>query len=132
MILNCDPARKVFRPLRRGPTTRARGADAMFCWIRFPGSGTLPEHMNIHPGSRPATWTLPWILAGALAAGLPGATAGAEEDGFVSLFNGKDLDGWTGNTHGYVVEDGAIVCRPGCVRCFPPAIRHWPLPESLP
>ena len=27
-----------------------------------------------------------------------------------SLFNGKDLTGWKGN--GYVVEDGAIVCKP--------------------
>ena len=28
----------------------------------------------------------------------------------VSLFNGKDLTGWTGK--GYVVTDGAIVCTP--------------------
>jgi len=31
-----------------------------------------------------------------------------EEVGFQSLFNGKDLDGWTGNMDGYGVEDGAI------------------------
>ena len=35
-----------------------------------------------------------------------------EEEGFASLFDGKDLAGWTGDTHGYVVEDGAIVCLP--------------------
>lgn len=34
------------------------------------------------------------------------------ERGFVRLFNGKDLDGWTGDTSGYLVEDGAIVCGP--------------------
>ena len=35
------------------------------------------------------------------------------EPGFRSLFNGKNLDGWTlvnGKGRGYVVEDGAIVC----------------------
>lgn len=36
----------------------------------------------------------------------------AEEEGFVSLFDGKTLKGWTGSTDGYVVEDGAIVCKP--------------------
>ncbi|RYD58472.1 MAG: DUF1080 domain-containing protein, partial [Verrucomicrobiaceae bacterium] len=34
----------------------------------------------------------------------------AETPGTQSLFNGKDLTGWTGD--GYVVEDGAIVCTP--------------------
>ena len=34
------------------------------------------------------------------------------EEGFVSLFNGKTLDGWQGSVNGYVVEDGAIVCKP--------------------
>ncbi len=27
------------------------------------------------------------------------------------LFNGKDLNGWTGSTKGYDVEDGHLVCR---------------------
>ena len=30
-----------------------------------------------------------------------------------SLFNGSDLDGWTGDTQGYVAEDGMLVCRKG-------------------
>ena len=34
------------------------------------------------------------------------------EEGFVSLFDGKSLDGWQGSVDGYVVEDGAIVCKP--------------------
>lgn len=33
-----------------------------------------------------------------------------KDDGFVSLFNGKDLTGWQGATDGYVVDDGAIQC----------------------
>ncbi|MDO4570137.1 MAG: DUF1080 domain-containing protein [Planctomycetia bacterium] len=44
------------------------------------------------------------------------ATSFAEEEGFVSLFNGKDLSGWTikGGYATYKVEDGAIVgtCTP--------------------
>ncbi|MBL9118680.1 MAG: DUF1080 domain-containing protein [Phycisphaerae bacterium] len=38
--------------------------------------------------------------------------AANDESGFVPLFNGKDLTGWTGDTKGYLVEDGAIVCGP--------------------
>jgi len=35
-----------------------------------------------------------------------------DEEGFVSLFNGEDLTGWTGDTKGYRVEDGKIVLDP--------------------
>lgn len=37
---------------------------------------------------------------------------------YTPLFNGKDLAGWTGDTRGYAVEDGAIVCRPIGGRLF--------------
>jgi 3-keto-disaccharide hydrolase len=38
----------------------------------------------------------------------------ADADGFVPLFNGKDLSGWIGNVTGYVPEaDGKLVCVPG-------------------
>jgi hypothetical protein len=33
-------------------------------------------------------------------------------EGFVSLFNGRNLDNWVGNTQSYVVEDGMIVIKP--------------------
>jgi hypothetical protein len=33
-------------------------------------------------------------------------------EGFVSLFDGRNLDGWTGNLAGYKVEDGAMVYDP--------------------
>ena len=36
-----------------------------------------------------------------------------EEKGFVSLFNGKDLTVWAGDTKGYVAKDGVILCQPG-------------------
>jgi len=35
---------------------------------------------------------------------------GAGEEGFVPLFNGKDLTGWVGSVKGYVVENGSLVC----------------------
>ena len=38
---------------------------------------------------------------------------GAVEEGFTSLFNGKDLTGWQlvgKHGPGYLVEDGVIVC----------------------
>jgi hypothetical protein len=42
-----------------------------------------------------------------------GLTEEEKKGGFVSLFNGKDLTGWIGDTNGYVVEDGKIVCKKG-------------------
>ncbi len=33
-------------------------------------------------------------------------------EGFVALFNGRNLDNWVGNKQSYVVEDGMIVIRP--------------------
>ncbi|MBI5684143.1 MAG: DUF1080 domain-containing protein [Verrucomicrobia bacterium] len=33
-----------------------------------------------------------------------------DADGFVPLFNGKNLDGWQGATEVYAVEDGKLVC----------------------
>lgn len=35
------------------------------------------------------------------------------KEGFVSLFNGKTLDGWIGDVKGYKVENDAIVCHGG-------------------
>ncbi len=52
------------------------------------------------------------------APGLPAAEETTQEkaeekgDGFVSLFNGRDLTGWIGDTKGYAVQDGTIVCLP--------------------
>lgn len=50
------------------------------------------------------------LLIGCLSAG---ARVGAEEAGFVSLFDGSNLSQWEGDTDGYVVVDGEIVCKPG-------------------
>ncbi len=42
-----------------------------------------------------------------------GLTAEEAKEGFVCLFNGKNLDGWCGATAGYVAEDGKLVCLSG-------------------
>lgn len=39
--------------------------------------------------------------------------AAADKDGFKSLFNGKDLEGWAGPVENYEVVDGAIQCKKG-------------------
>lgn len=36
------------------------------------------------------------------------------QDGFVPLFNGKNLDGWIGNYKGVKAKDGMIVIEKGC------------------
>jgi len=52
------------------------------------------------------------LLLASSAAAEKTATLSAEEkaDGFVLLFNGKNLDGWQGSTSGYAVEDGVLRC----------------------
>jgi hypothetical protein len=42
-----------------------------------------------------------------------GLDAKEAADGFVSLFDGKTLKGWQGDTKGYIVDNGDLVCAPG-------------------
>ena len=51
------------------------------------------------------------LVAGCLT--LPVVATAEDEEGFAPLFNGTDLSGWEGDTQGYVVENGEIVCKPG-------------------
>jgi len=56
------------------------------------------------PATPPTTPTTP-----------PATTAPTVAAGFVAIFDGKTLDGWTSDTNpikGYVVENGAITCLP--------------------
>jgi len=39
-------------------------------------------------------------------------TGEEKAEGFISLFNGRNLNNWTGNKESYVVEDGMIVIKP--------------------
>jgi HEAT repeat protein len=43
---------------------------------------------------------------------VPRMTEAETAEGFVPLFNGRDLDGWTGGGSGYAAEDGKIVVHP--------------------
>jgi HEAT repeat protein len=39
-------------------------------------------------------------------------TTEEKSEGYISLFNGRNLDNWVGNKQSYVVEDGMIVIKP--------------------
>lgn len=61
-----------------------------------------------------------WIVAAAVACALAAARAGEAptslspeeaKEGFVSIFDGKTLEGWKGDLKGYTVEDGILVCQ---------------------
>ncbi|MHC4520767.1 MAG: 3-keto-disaccharide hydrolase, partial [Planctomycetota bacterium] len=39
-------------------------------------------------------------------------TAQERTEGFVPLFNGRDMTGWTGNTTGYFAKNGNMLCDP--------------------
>lgn len=41
----------------------------------------------------------------------PGLSKAEADQGFVSIFDGKTLDGWKGATDGYTVENGLLVCQ---------------------
>ena len=43
---------------------------------------------------------------------LPVSKLQAQEEGFISLFDGKTLSGWVGNKNSYLVKDGLIVIEP--------------------
>jgi hypothetical protein len=51
-----------------------------------------------------------FICAGAILLQCIQPAESADSDGFVPLFNGRNLDGWQGATGVYAVEDGKLVC----------------------
>ena len=53
------------------------------------------------------------VILGLVAMLTGAALNAADNDGFVSIFNGKDFTGWDGPVDNYEVKDGAIVCKPG-------------------
>src|SRR5437016_3707859 len=75
---------------------------------RFPVQSTQSE-TGVIPMDRDGMRTMTWALVGWLAlAG--GVRAADKDDGFVSLFNGKDLAGWVvkGKAAGWQVKDGVL------------------------
>ncbi len=76
--------------------------------------GDLLCHAGNRRGVRVKKATL--ILLGVLVTGLGlvasriahASQAKPDEEGFVSIFNGKDLTGWAGDTDGYRAVDGVL------------------------
>ena len=66
--------------------------------------------------------SIPAVLLGiALVLGAPLLAVPEEELGFVSMFNGTDLTGWSGKDGGWWVEDGAITSESTEAK---PCIKH--------
>lgn len=69
---------------------------------------------------RAATWPTPmleeaigiWDTEGEQAAWASADSLDLVDEGFTSLFNGFSMEGWTGDTIGYVAEEGSIVVDP--------------------
>ncbi len=55
-------------------------------------------------------WTRWGLVALCAALGTQAVAADDQQEGFVSIFDGKSLEGWTGSTKGYSVENGSLVC----------------------
>jgi hypothetical protein len=55
-----------------------------------------------------------WIVGCVVA--LAACCVAAEEEGFVPIFNGKDLTGWEGNKKLWIVEDGMLIGRSAGIR----------------
>lgn len=101
--------------------------DHALAWIKPHGKGRV---FNTSFGHRTEIYFDPRVLAfyldavqyatGDLAASaepltsaparkIPGSDPASNLPGFVSLFNGRDLSGWNGDTHYWMVREGAIV-----------------------
>ncbi len=66
------------------------------------------------PKSIQVAWSLASVLSLSLISNVVADHHGEQlEDGFKSLFNGKDLTDWTGNPNLWSVEDGAITGKTG-------------------
>ncbi len=63
--------------------------------------------------SRPSLTVMLLFVALPLPAGEAGPPQQESEEDFVSLFDGKTLDGWQGDTENYVAEEGKLVCKEG-------------------
>ena len=109
--------------MRAGGSTRAiagsnsEGPTAAMVVVRG-GSASMPRMGPCAPPLTALFVATATVLACASSPTAPSPTPPAAgqapaEAGFTSLFNGRDLDGWTGAVDGYEVRDGAIVCKPG-------------------
>jgi type 1 glutamine amidotransferase len=110
VLLSLDPSRSNMKVKWIHRTDN----DFALAWIKSYGQGRV---FCTSFGHRTEIYWHPQILGMYLAAvqfaagdlEAPTQPRGtAPEHGFVSLFNGKDLSGWEGDTNGWSVRDGAI------------------------
>jgi hypothetical protein len=95
-------------------STMRRVILATACSALFLTSGARVSLGAAAPGTNPAPAPAPAPIAAAAAGAAAGG--GAAEKGFVALFDGKTLDGWTmldKKGEGYGVKDGVIFCAKG-------------------
>jgi len=95
-----DNSRAFYEALRR------HGVPARYLELPSGGHG-----LNGYKGPMWDAWqseSLMWLAAQGI---IPALVPPPDEEGFVPLFNGKDLRGWEGA--GWSVEDGVMVCRGG-------------------
>lgn len=77
--------------------------------LREPGEQhTRRAALDLLLSTRSGDAAAAWRLA---ARSLDGDTEA--DEGFTTLFNGRDLSGWTGDTVSYAAEDGVIAIHPG-------------------
>ncbi|UUO04513.1 DUF1080 domain-containing protein [Blastopirellula sp. J2-11] len=57
----------------------------------------------------PFVFVLPWLI---FVVPIAFVSATEIDEGFVTIFNGQNFDGWIGHTKGYAIEEGCIVCDP--------------------
>jgi hypothetical protein len=81
------------------------------------------EFLAFAPGRQVMRWTMLVLLVSCLtgnavaaetakaAPAAAGLSADEIREGFVSIFDGKTVDGWRGATQGYVPENGVLVCQ---------------------
>jgi hypothetical protein len=80
---------------------------------------TVTSHRNFkEKGMNRSSRVVVFLLACACGFGLAHQVGAADEKGWQDLFNGKDLSGWQNASGGqpsagWVVEDGAVVRKPG-------------------
>lgn len=89
----------------------------MTCALKtWPATGRPVGSFNLNSAraacapARVRRWT-GWAGLAALLFAAPALSAAEAESGFRSLFNGRDLTGWRGNTAFWSVQDGAITGR---------------------
>ena len=125
VLLSLDPARSNMgvRWINR------KDGDFALAWVKPYGKGRV---FNTSFGHRTELFWTPQVLqfyldavqfatgdleaptaprAGRPARRVPGTDPAAGLDGFVSLFNGRDLAGWEGDPRIWTVKDGAITGR---------------------